>query len=131
MIGANIARSIVSCWILWSIASRFFTSRSPACTWARSSMSGYPPYAYAPLELEKAATRAAAVPGLAHRRNEEPVRLLSPPRGVEGGALHRPHLHADTDRVQIIQRRFPHGGEPRNRRELPGVQPVGIAGLRQ
>src|SRR5262245_50864134 len=40
MIGANIARSIVICWILCSIASRFFASRSLAWTWARSSMSG-------------------------------------------------------------------------------------------
>jgi hypothetical protein len=39
MIGANIARSIVSCWILNSTASRFLGSRSRACCRNRSSMS--------------------------------------------------------------------------------------------
>src|SRR5437773_2681445 len=43
MIGANITRSIVSCWIVFNIASRLAGSRSR--DWCRniSSRSGYPP----------------------------------------------------------------------------------------
>src|SRR5947207_10832784 len=40
MIGANIARSIVSCWMRCRIASRFLTSRSRACWRNMSSRSG-------------------------------------------------------------------------------------------
>src|SRR5438093_9480281 len=43
MMGANIARSMVSCWMRWSRASRRRGSRSRDCCWNRSSMSGYPP----------------------------------------------------------------------------------------
>src|SRR5207244_2703903 len=38
--GAYIARSCMSCWILWSMASRFFGSSSTACSRKRPSMSG-------------------------------------------------------------------------------------------
>ena len=39
-IGANIARSYMSCWILWSSASRRFLSISTAWSRKSASMSG-------------------------------------------------------------------------------------------
>ena len=77
-------------------------------------------------ELRDPAGRVARV---ADRGHEHAAQLLFPPCGVEGGALHRPHLHPDADRVEVVQRRLRHRGEPGNRHELAGVEPVRIPGL--
>src|SRR5436309_766902 len=72
---------------------------------------------------------AGRVPRIAHPDEEQAAQLLLAPGGVEGRALHRPHPHADADRIEVVYDRFRRRGETRDRRELPGVQSFGVPGF--
>src|SRR6516165_5085087 len=72
---------------------------------------------------------AGGVAGIARRGHEQAAQLLLLPGGVERRAFHLAQPHADADRVQIVHHRLGHGRKAWDRRELAGVDPVGISRL--
>src|SRR5262245_5138134 len=63
------------------------------------------------------------------RADADALGLLRLNRREVGGALHRPHLQLDTDRLQIADDRLAEREVRRELIELTGVEAVGIAGL--
>src|SRR5262249_38923254 len=58
---------------------------------------------------------------------DEPLQLLRPPDVEKGRPLQRPHAGANARRRQRIGDGFAHGGERRERREVPGIEATGVA----
>jgi hypothetical protein len=128
MTGANIARSIVSCWILCSSASRFAIALGRLLLEQLVDV-GISAVGVGALGLDEDLDAAGGVAGVSGRGHEQAAQLLLLPGGVERAARsieRKPD--ADAGCVQVVHHGLGHGRKAGDRGKFPGIDPLWIAG---